>query len=128
MSNPIVNMGDRVGANRIKPGSTRNPGGRPSFTKYAKEAGYDPKKLCATLIVKAVEWMNSGHPKLAPYAHQWLSDHLYGKPKEHFHVEMDSAGVALIVAAGMTPVERRKALAEIDADPDEPESDGADEG
>lgn len=112
-------------------GVSGNPGGRPKIENdLAAVHAADPnlpgsteearRRWWAMLLPVAFRGPN-GNPKGDPdwrYAAQEVGNRLLGKPKEHVEVSgsITPAESALLAAIRMTPEDRRRRLAELDAE------------
>lgn len=102
-------------------GTSGNPGGRPSYAKALEANKTTSPEVLAKLIGLALEWVADGNDaRRAQYAHLWLTEYILriAKPKESLDVNVAGPSPeqqALLAAIGMTPHERRLAIAESDA-------------
>jgi len=71
---------------KFEPGKSGNPGGRPKIARILAEMSTDATKLSKELFEKALEVMRAkrrdGNDANWRYAHEWLSNHVIGKPKQ----------------------------------------------
>jgi hypothetical protein len=84
-------MGRRMTLKRggFLPGQTGNPGGRASFGKALGSIGRTTPEVAGQLVEKALQWLDRGTEKQQEYAHEWLANYVFGKPKESHVLELN---------------------------------------
>lgn len=119
MASRIDRLGEGRSSTKFEPGRSGNPGGKVSIAKALEAIGTTSEEVRTRLFRIAIDGLDSAKQSHKEYCHTWLSDRLGLSKQNTLHVEasvVDSQLMALVEAAGMTPLERRKALADLEDD------------